>query len=219
MASRQSETKDFDFWRSSVVGIFFALTEFPTRSHLFACWQCESPALNCALVARLLASPWKNLLSGPPRGLIYSDDRFRVFTSFPLSRRVRFASRADIRPMRVPHRPPNPSTRWLITSWLAARAPRALSVDPSTAVPSCISPNSLAPALSVPESASASFPRSLGNRACEAELIKTRSLEPDSGARRRWPEPGEARIDLFSLWGQGHKARDIVATSTGDWSD
>src|SRR6266571_6293327 len=60
---------------------------------------------------------------------------------------------------------------------------------------SCISPNSLAPALSVPESASASFPRSLGNPACEAELIKTRSLESDSGASRRWPEPGGQSCD------------------------
>src|SRR5262245_40968130 len=115
MASRQSETKDFDFGRSSVVGIFFALTEFPTRSHLFACWQCESPALNCALVARLLASPWKNLLSGPPRGLIYSDDRFRVFTSFPLSRRVhailkRQALAAGLKPSN--HRVASLSAAW-----------------------------------------------------------------------------------------------------------
>src|SRR5215475_15693920 len=51
---------------------------------------------------------------------------------------------------------------------------------------SCISLNSLASALSVAESAS--FLRSLGNPECEAELIKARSLESDSGSRR-WPEP------------------------------
>jgi ABC transporter substrate binding protein len=43
--------------------------------------------------------------------------------------------------------------------------------------------------LGVPESASASFPRSLRNPACGTELIKTRSLESDSGASRRCQNP------------------------------
>jgi hypothetical protein len=37
----------------------FALTQFPFGAESFSCWQSESPAINCAPVARLPIYPWK----------------------------------------------------------------------------------------------------------------------------------------------------------------
>src|SRR5262249_3491566 len=85
---------------------------------------------------------------------------------------------------------------------------------------SCVSLNSLASALSVPESAS--FPRSLGNPACEAELIKAREVlnQPTPARTRTLKAKSDidrigvsSLIDLFSPWGQGHKASICLSNS------